>query len=430
MFDVSDRDVVDLNASYLEDISTGFYDIPGYLPQKREQWLTSARYRHFGDSSETSVVLYGRFGKQHADSATAPSYTSIAYKGTYDDQTVGINVQSAHRISASQQLTFGMDYLDGSVNVVEDQFLTTPGRVANRKGYVTRTGAFVQDEIKPNDRWIVNVVGRLDYWKTHGSQTDTLAGQPTGDYPERSGSVFSPKLSALYKLMPQTNLRGSVGKAFKMPELSEMYSSSKRGSITYWGNPNLVPETVFAYELGLDHYFGKRGHVKFTLYRNDAANFVYSVVRDATNNDKVNVEGVVTKGLEVEAAYRPTDQFRLSGSYTYNDSTVTESARDPALVGKQLIYVPKHQGYARAEFDLPEAMLLFVSANYVGNRFATDKNTSNYRKYTTYDLGISKRFSATLDARLAIVNITDNIYDGIGYMAPGRLVSATVNAKF
>lgn len=427
--ELSVRDMVDFHVSYLDDEATGFYDIPGYLPQRREQWLSSGRYRHFGDAAETTVVLYGRFGKQYADSTARP-YTSIAYQGTYDDRTVGINAQSVLRLSESQQLTVGADYLDGSIDVVEDHYAATPARESRRKGYVTRLGVFAQDEIRLGAAWIANLVGRFDHWKTHGSQTDTLAGQPTGDYAERSGTEFSPKLSVLYKLQPQTNLRASAGKAFKLPELWEMYSSSKRGTVTYWGNPDLKPETVMAYELGLDQYFGSRGYAKFTLYRNAADNFVYSVQRDATNNDKTNIEGVTTKGLEVEAAYRVSGQMKLSGSWTYNDSVVTDSASDPALVGKQLINVPRHQGYARIDYELPEGLRLFAAVNHVGMRQANDKNTSAYGKYTIYDAGLAKRWSDKLEARLTVRNLTDVIYEGIGYLAPGRLVTATLNASF
>lgn len=428
-FDISDKHAIDFNAAFLDDKSTGFYDIPEYVPTVREQWLTSARYRYFGEVAETSVVMYGRFGKQYAHN-TAPPYATVTSQAEYDDQTVGINLQTTMPVGKIQQLSFGADYLDGSIDVVDDRFTATPTRVVNRKGYVTRTGVFIQDEIKPSDRWVLNAVARLDHWETHGSQTDTLAGQPTGTYPERSGSVFSPKFSALYRLLPQTNLRASVGKAFKLPELWEMYSSSKRGATTYWGNPNLKPETVVAYELGIDQYFGKRGYVKGTLYRNDAKNFVYSVRRNATNQDKMNVEEVVTKGVEIEAKYRMTDNVSLTGSYTYNDSTIRNSVLDPALIGMQLVYVPKHRGSLRADFTLPYGVQAFAAMNYVGKRYADDKNASDYEKYTIYDLGISKRFNKTFDGRITVHNLTDKVYEGIGYMSPGRLVFATVNASF
>jgi len=431
--DIDPDNVVDVSLSYLDDINTGFYDISGYVPQRREQWLASARYRHFTDNSETTLVLYNRLGKQWADSPVTTggsAYNAIGSSATYDDNTLGITAQSAIRLSDAQQITIGGDYLDGNIDVYDNGIATNPGRITNRKGYVTRTGLFAQDEIKLGSSWIANVAGRIDYWKTHGSLTDTLAGQPTGTYPERKGSEFSPKISLLYKLAPQINLRASAGKAFKLPEQTELYSSSKRGTITYWGNPNLVPETLWAYETGLDYYFGDRGHIKTTLYKNNAKNFVYSITRDATNNDKVNIEGVETQGLELEAAYKLSDVVGLSGAYTYNDSVITAFNRNPALVGKQLTNVPKQHTFLRADLNLSDATQTFFTWNYVGTRYAADNNSSHYRKYRTFDIGVSRHFSADLDGRLTVLNVGDSVYDGNGYMAPGRVVTASLKYKF
>lgn len=431
--DIDNSNVVDLNLSYLDDVNTGFYDISGYLPQRREQWLASARYRHFTDKSETSLVLYTRLGKQWADSpvtAGGSAYNAIASSAVYDDNSLGINAQSTFRISDAQQITIGADYLDGDIDVYDYGKATSPGRVTNRKGYVTRTGLFAQDEIKLGQSWIANIAGRIDYWKTHGSLTDTLAGQPTGNYAERKGSEFSPKFSLLYKATQQINLRASAGKAFKLPEQTELYSSNKRGLITYWGNPNLVPESTVAYEAGLDYYIGNRGHIKTTLYKNNAKNFVYSITRDATNNDKVNIEGVETQGLEVEAAYKLNDIVGLSGAYTYNDSVITAFNLNPALVGKQLTNLPKQHTFLRADMNLSEGMQAFVTWNYVGTRYAADNNSSHYRKYATVDIGLSQRFSADLDGRLTVLNVGDSVYDGNGYMAPGRVVTASLKYKF
>ena len=427
--EVTDRDLLDFSVSYLDDLSTGFYTIPNYLPQERKQLATSARYRHFTDNTESSLVAYGRFGNQQADSTAAP-YTTISYRTETDDKSYGANALTTITLSKSQRLSVGADYQDGQITTLYRRYAATPGRSTDVKGSAQRLGVFIQDELKLGASWIFNLAGRLDRWATSGSQTDTLAGQPVGTYNERTGTVFSPKFGALYKLAAETNVRATAGRSFKMPELWELYSSNKRGATTFWGNPNLEPETVNAYDLGIDQYFGDQAYIKATAYRNNAKNFVYSVTRNATNNDKVNVEGVVTKGLELEAMYKPLSYVNLSGSFTLNKSTITESVRDSALVGKELIYVPKKQGQLRADFDLPQQTTLFVVSNYVGNRWADDKNTSTYRNYTTYDIGISRKFTEGIVTRLTVANMFNNIYDGIGYLAPGRLVTAGITAKF
>lgn len=427
---VGDQGKASLNISYLDDISTGFYTIPGYNPSQRKQLMSSLDYKFFTDNTDSSVQIYSRSGKQYADSTAAP-YTTIAYTGVYDDVEIGLKGQTSIALSESQQLTLGGDWMDGSVDVVENRYAATPTRETNRKGYLQRFGLYAQDEIRYDSAWKFNVAGRLDRWSTNGSLSDTLAGQPTGIYPKRSGTEFSPKLGVLYSFSDSVNLRATAGKAFKLAEITELYSSNKRGTITYWGNPNLKPERVNSYDFGLDYYFAESGYAKATLYRNDARDFVYSVTRNATNNDKVNIEKVVTEGLELEGRFKPYDALTLTGSYTYNDSTIKQSLLDAALVGKQLVNVPKQQGQLRAEFDLPQETTMTLTANYVGNRASSDKNTTTpYRAYIVYDASLTKKFSEAIRGNLSIVNINDKIYEGIGYMSPGRLISAGLNAQF
>jgi outer membrane receptor protein involved in Fe transport len=423
-YDVTDNDLLDLSVSYLDDISTGFYDVPDYLPQERQQWLSSLRYQHFSDHIETSVLVYGRFGKQYADTANR-TYTDIATESTYDDQTLGINTNAVLNYFDHHQISIGADYSDGSIDVLTDRYTSEQ----TRKGYVSKLGVFIQDQMNLNDLTI-NLAGRVDYWKTHGRQSDTLAGQPEGDYPERDGTEFSPKLSLLYKLIPSLNMRASVGKAFKLPELMEFYSSSTRGTSTYWGNPNLRPETVLGYELGMDYYFSNSGFLKATFYYNNAEDFIYSVRRDAQNFDKMNIDEVVTQGVEVEARYRPVSSLELSASYTYNDSQITKNQFNPELEGKQLTYVPQQQANLNARYDLLSSTTLLASIEHVGKRYANDANTAYYSPYTIYNAGITYRFSPMFTVKANVNNIADDIYEGIGYLAPGRTYSASLQANF
>jgi iron complex outermembrane recepter protein len=423
-YDATDSDLLDLSVSYLDDLATGFYDVPDYLPQDRKQWLGSLRYRHFSDHVETSVLVYDRFGKQRADTANR-AYTAVATESTYDDQTLGINTNAVLSYFDNHVISVGADYADGSIDVLTDRYTSEQ----TRKGYVSKLGVFAQDQMRFNDLTL-NLAGRFDYWKTHGSQSDTLAGQPEGDYDERDGTEFSPKLSLLYKIVPSLNMRASVGKAFKLPELFEFYSSSTRGTITYWGNPDLSPETVLGYELGMDYYFSSNDFIKATLYYNNAENFIYSVVRDAQNSDKMNIDEVVTQGVEIEARYMPLSTLELSASYTYNDSQITKNQFNPELEGNQLISVPQQQANFNVRYNPLTSTTLLASVEHVGKRYANDANTADYASYTIYNAGIIYRFSPMFSARANVNNIADDIYEGIGYLAPGRIYSASLQVKF
>nr|WP_249115856.1 TonB-dependent receptor [Azoarcus sp. L1K30] len=428
--EISSSDFMELSVSSLDDLSTDFYDIPDYLPQRRKQLLTSARYQHFGDNTDSSILIYHRDGKQYADSAAPPLYTSIASEGEFDDRTLGLNAQSSVRLGSGHTLTFGVDAMDGEIDVLYDHFASTPSRAMRITGEVQRMGLFLQDELRLNEDWGLNLAGRVDHWRTSGKQTDTLDGQPEGVYPEREGTEFSPKVGVLYRLQPGTSVRANVGKAFKLPELWEMYSSNRRGATTYWGNPDLSPERLNAYDIGIDHYYSRQGFVKATFYRNEAEDFVYSVRRDALNSDKMNIDRVVTRGVELEARYQVSPLLTISASHTRNRSFIVESQRDPALEGKQLVYVPRTQTAVNLSFSLPQQTSLLVSAMHVGKRYADDRNTTTYRKYTTWDLMLDRQFTPAIKGRLSVINVADHRYDGVGYRAPGRLVTLGIDAAF
>jgi outer membrane receptor protein involved in Fe transport len=429
MQELGNGQLLEAGVSYLKDETTGFYrpGSAGYVPQTREQYVPSLRYLRSGDDAESEVTLYGRLGKQWADTLTTPSYAAISERGLYEDRTVGLNARHSVQFTPAQKVTFGGDYLSGNL---ENHF-SYPGttRLRDTHGDLTRYGLFVQDEITLSSRWRAILSGRYDQWKYGGNQTDTGTGQPNSTYATQDGNRFSPKLATLYQLTDSLNLRASAGKAFNLPDMFNLYANTKRGTATYWANPALTPEKLNAYDLGLDYYFGQRGYLKATVYQNDASDFIYSVQRNATNVDKINVGQVRTRGLEVEAMYRLLDDLRLTASYTLNDSQIRRNERNPALVGKQLTNVPRHQAHARADWSIGSSQL-FAVVNYVGNRFGDDANATTYRAYTTLDLGGSHQFTKDVQARLTLLNVTNRKYDGIGYVAPGATVTAGVNVKF
>lgn len=435
--EINATNLLEAGVSYMRDEARGFYSpgAVGYVPQTREQYVPSLKYTNIAGDSNTTAVVYARLGKQWADtlsSTVLPAYSTISEKGYYEDKTFGINAQHSRPLSRDQILTFGAEFVTGEIDN-KFTYPATPTRLRTTKGEVTRYGFFLQDEIKITSRWNANLAARLDHWKLGGNATETAAGNPpTTPFVETTGKGFTPKLGTLYKITDDLNLRASAGKAFSIPDMFNLYANSKRGVTTYWANPDLKPEKVTSYDLGLDYYFGKAGFVKATLYRNEATDFIYSIRRDATNQDKINVGAVVTQGLELEASYRPLQSLGLTASYTLNDSKIVKNELNTALVGMQLTNVPRHQGNLRADWSVLNGGLLFASMHYVGNRFGDDMNTAPnvYKKYTIYDIGGSYPLSKDVTARLTFNNVTNKKYEGIGYLAPGATVTAGLTVKF
>jgi iron complex outermembrane recepter protein len=425
--DFGDQFSLDTGLNYSRDLTTGIYDTPDYTAQEREQYLASVRMRHFADKTESTFLLFGRFGTQQADTSNT-TYTAVASTGDYDDRNVGVNWQTSTEMTDTQRLTFGADYSKGSIEN-NYRYVAEPTRINDLKGNMMRSAVFVQDEIRPDAGWVFNLAGRYDSWKTDGSLTDRV-GMPQGDYATRRDGAFSPKAGVVYHVTNDVGVRASAGKAFNLPDMTQLYAATRRGTTTYWGNPELRPETIVSLDTGVDWYWGKAGFLKATIYRNTAKDFIYSVRRDATNFDKVNVGGVRTHGVELESSYRGSDSLTLRASYTYNNSIIREYEPNPALVGMRLTNVPDHQASVRADMTFTPSTTVYVTGNYVGKRYGSDDNTTAYGSYSTYDLGMSQQFGANVSGRLTVTNVGDRVYAGIGYMAPGRVVSAGITAKF
>lgn len=443
--EINNANLLDFNFSYLRDVTTGLYNIPDYNAQDRQQYLGSARYRHFGEASETTVVLYSRIGQMDADSANAPNATSpdvsapgtlaasrIAYSGNFDDRETGFHAQSSHRLGQHQKLTFGGEYADGEMTMT-NRYPAEPGRQQVTRGNVTRSGLFIQDELTFGGLNL-NLAGRWDNWKTSGSFRDTKTSFPNqGTWAERSETAFLPKGGISYRLLDDLIARGSIGKSFNSPDVSQLYGNSRRGTTVAYGNPLLEPEKATSRDVGLDYYFGKTAYAKSTYYYTTAEDFISTIQRagsPAGTTDKVNYGGVRARGFEFEGMLRATEWATLYASYTKNDSIITKYDQNRSLEGKQLTNVPQHQAYLRADLSLPFGLTAFGVANYVGTRYSNEANTTVYKGYTTFDAGLSKTLTKDVSLRLTLINLGDKKYEGIGYIAPGFTVSSGLIAKF
>jgi outer membrane receptor protein involved in Fe transport len=453
-YDITDRHLLDFNFSYLNDVTTGLYYIPDYIAQDREQYLGSGRYRYLGDSSETTLLVYGRVGKMIADSANAPNSTSpdvsvpaakgirgatlISYRGNFDDREVGVRAQTSHDIGEYLKLTVGGQYSDSEMTM-SNTYPAEVGREQVTQGNIQLSGIFLQNEIK----WQglnLNFGGRWDLWQTSGSFSDTKTSFPgQGNWDERSKDSFSPKVGASYKLMDNLIVRGTFGKSFNTPDISQMYGNSRRGTTVAYGNPMLTPETAWSSDVGIDYYFGKTAYLKTTIYHTDAKNFISTIQRVGSpvgTTDKVNYGGVRAEGIEVEGMWKPTDFLALYASYTKNNSVITKYDQNPSLMGRQLTNVPRDQASLRADFTLPYDITAFGAFNFVGDRFSTENNSSLYRRYGTFDLGVAKVLlkdvaqMKDITARLTFMNVGNYKYEGIGYMAPGSTITGGIVAKF
>jgi outer membrane receptor protein involved in Fe transport len=193
-------------------------------------------------------------------------------------------------------------------------------------------GAYAQANLALNQRLNVGLGVR---GQTIHSETRETPGLP----PERAGVSSSDGTvvggaSVGYEVTSNINLIGTVGRAFRAPNLVERYfQGSAEGSGFQIANPDLAPETSLNVDLGVKVRTG-RFYAEAIWFRNQISDAIRAVEVDTTVNNlpgfqNQNVETLTDNGLELLAEIDAGAGFSVLGHFT----TISSKADDDAPVG-------------------------------------------------------------------------------------------------
>jgi len=281
-------------------------------------------------------------------------------------------------------------------------------------GMESNWGIFLQDEWSVLDPLTLYLGLRYDYWNLW----DGASGVPGNltDYESKTDSELSPKFAAVWKALPDTTVRGSVGHAFRPPTIYDLYRTWQSGSIIYQSNPDLKPETVWGYELGVEQFlFNRKTRLSATGFWNDIEDLIGYRTHENLRL-KINVGEVRTYGLELEAEQRITDWLSLWGNYTFTHARVRENSTDIESEGKKLTGIPEHM------FNLgADAKYKWLKLSVIGRYFskiygASDNSDIAEGVYGSYEPAffLDAKLTVTpvkwMDLFVSVENILDKHY--------------------
>ena len=313
------------------------------------------------------------------------------------------------------------------------------GPIQNRtSGEDTTYALYAQDEITLSDRLTAYLGGRYDYWSTEGFIEKVSApGAYKNIYDARSQTHFSPKASLVYRPAAATTLRGSVGNAFHTPNLRDTFGWwTPTTGYAYTPNPDLKPETVTSWEIGIEQQAGSGTLLRATYYENRLKNLIYR-----TQDDTLLTQGVANagkaevKGIELEVRQKVWNGLTAFANVTYNDSKITENSAKPATEGKRMTNTPQQMANLGVQGNMgPWSGTL--AGHYVGKVYANDENKDvvsgvygSYDAYFITDAKIAYRLKDKATVSLAVNNLGDRRYYQSS-LAQGRAYYAEVALKF
>jgi catecholate siderophore receptor len=320
---------------------------------------------------------------------------------------------------------------------------------AQSRGTTDTQSAYVFDTIKIGDKWILNGGVRIDHYTT---EYDAVALQAAVTPPavqplpvgtriptslKKSDNLINGKLSALYKLTPESSVYGLVATS-KAPPGGTNFTLSTAANNS--ANVNYDPQETTNYELGGKWDLLKQKlSLSAALYRTDVKN---EIEVDPTNaavffqNGKKRVQGV-----ELGVTGEITRGWIVSAGYT-RMSTKVEKGRSVLANGEQqLAYTPKQAFTSWTSYTLPMGLTVGGGVRFSDKLLrGTDGavGTPAYiDSYWVADAMASYPINKNIDVRLNVYNLTDKEYSAAinksGYRyTPGtpRSASLTANIKF
>ena len=390
----------------------------------KQDWMFRAYKSVFDktykNQNNTRMTMMGRPGK----------WTLQAPKVDTVKRTLSvIEGKDTFNLSDKNKLTAGFEYRKDQS---EGTRLKKPSTSLNGadahaafdKADINYLAAYVQDEFRPNDKWLIIPSVRFDH-------SDQFSNKLTSN------------LAATYNAADDVRIKAVVGQGYKTPTVNDLYifwemyakNTGSDGQF-YVGNPDLKPEKSLSYELSVEKDWGDRSTVHFGLFRNEVKDLIgtywtgkmtedYPDIYPGITGDRImayeNIPEALLQGVELYGSHRIGKDIYLNAGYTFLD------AKDKTA-GTRLKDRAKHQVTFGVSYQ-PENIyawdLSFDLVSNLGYYFNNgDKSTMGNFVYETKDFTIanimaSRHLNKDTKIYLGIDNISN--HQNFGPYSDGNL---------
>ncbi len=366
---------------------------------------------------------------------------------------LGSGLYISHHFTKNHIVTAGTDFSYGDVNSL-DTYLTSSD-VLEYNGKLNYYGFYLQDDIT-FFRDKLNLISGLradfsEFYDGHLAVQDPtsrtgFAEDTEENFGENKWNSINPKLALQYNLDKKMNIYLSYGQGFTPPKLDDLCKSGRINKGFKIANPELGPEKLTNYEMGIKFDKIKNFSMQAAAYYSIGKDIHYFVATGdyIDTGDELrpmlkrqNIGKVEIKGAEFSFTGNITHEIYITGSYAYNHSIVLEyeqkDSSNTDITGMYLNEISPHVSFLELGF---RNEIINVSANwqFIDKQWVDETNTQLLESYHLINVHISKEFnlqSFSISPYLDVQNILDKIYiDRKGYLSPGRFIIGGLKIKF
>lgn len=447
--------------------ASNLFHIPGPLSlaeYEKDPKMANSTYlkrdeRRYNRLGRIGVTFDHQIGNMHEISSMAyvnPKYLQRSERGTFRDFTryhVGGNFVYRNKYQINEDLfnsfSVGLDeaYQDGAILFYS--LSSTNGRGStlkdNKREGANNFGAFVQNELKINEKLSVLLGGRYDKVTYYSeSYIDNSLGLQ-----DKAFEHFTPKAGLTYMFSPSHSVYLNLGGGVEVPAGNETDPAGTYGQDTVFAiNPLLEPIVSTTYEIGTKQilFFGKQSVLQSFTY--DAALYYIDV-----KNDIIPYKGgrfyftagkTHRMGVELGANLQFNHGVSLNAALTYSQNKYDEYMVDSVHYGKAGKFVDYKDNKAAGIPDMfysatisysPDFLKeLFVSFTFngMGKYFVDDANTIEVPDFNIINASIGvKEFDLikehlSVQGFLTVNNLTDSKYVSSAFINPDLVNGAPV----
>jgi iron complex outermembrane receptor protein len=349
---------------------------------------------------------------------------------------MGLLAGASYKLTENHIISAGFELKQGGIKG-GDYYQTAPFDTIYNAGTIQTTALYIQDELNILANRISLVAGlRYDLVAFGGG--DFYTTDPWKATPELNDNVWSeisPRVGARFNFIEQVSAYLSYSHGFRASILDDLTRTGWMWVGPKYANPELGPESMDNYELGVDIFPFKELKISASAYYAPGKDFLYYV---ATSDSlfgraihiRENVTDVTVGGMETELEYQLSTKLRMNAGYTYASSKINAFEKRPELEGKSFKYAPRHTASASV-FHRNRFFDIGLTSLYKGKQFSNDANTATIDPYITFDMHISKKFFDIIDLSVDIHDVLDNQHmETSDYLSPGRIINTRITIKF
>lgn len=390
----ADVNVTHFNASYPGPTYSPLVD--GH--QRITRGVTSVALNNSYERTSGGMSFFYNWGDHWINDGYTPDKGETGQDGRFKshDDMMGASLYQSIRFWQGSRVTFGFDWFRYGGKAWTDYV----------SGINAGTRSYLVD--KHEHEFAGYVDYRQDVWRWL-----TLNAGLRADHHSRVGTEWVPQAGLAFHLPCAVELKASATKGFRYPILREMYMFPPQ-------NPDLKPESMWNYEIGLSHtLLDGRFRYGVNLFYIDGKNLIMRL-RNPNGTGMLNQNSgeIDNLGVEVQTACRISVSWSVDANYSF------------LHMNNPVIAAPEHKFYAGTSFTRGR-WNVSTGVQYVEGLYTSVGEQSIQENFVLWNVRGSFRATKWLNVWVRGENLLAQKYEiNRGYPMPRATVMGGINLSF